>query len=73
MPVLSVLQVLFSFLSFTQHSLWHLASMQNLRQRIATLETERNAQRCTISWRFTSNDARDKLHDLYPVINNQLD
>ena len=49
------------------------ASMQDLRQRIATLEAERNAQRCTISWRFTSNDARDKLHDLYPVINNQLD
>lgn len=48
-------------------------SMQVLRQRIATLETERNTQRCTISWRFTSNDARDKLHDLYPVVNNNLD
>ena len=49
------------------------ANMPDLRQRIATLEAERNAQRSTISWRFTSNDARDKLHDLYPVINNQLD
>ena len=49
------------------------ASMQDLRQRIATLEDLRNAQRCTISWRFTSHDARDKLHDLYPVVNNQLD
>lgn len=48
-------------------------SMQHLRQRMSSLETERNAQRCTISWRFTSNEARDKLHDLYPVINNQLD
>ena len=48
-------------------------SMQVLRQRIATLEAERNAQRCTISWRFTSCDARDKLHDLYPAVNNQLD
>src|SRR5256714_129586 len=48
-------------------------SMQDLRQRIAILEAERNAQRSTISWRFTSNDARDKLHDLYPVVNNQLD
>jgi hypothetical protein len=48
-------------------------SMQELRQRIATLEAERNAQRCTISWRFTSNDARDKLHDLYPIVNNNLD
>jgi DDE superfamily endonuclease len=49
------------------------ANMQDLRQRIATLEAERNAQRCTISWHFTSNDARDKLHDLYPVVNNHLD
>ena len=49
------------------------ASMQDLRQRIAKLEAKRNAQRCTISWRFTSRDARDKLHDLYPVVNNQLD
>ena len=48
-------------------------SMQELRQRIATLEAERNAQRCTISWRFTSHDARDKLHDLYPLVNNHLD
>jgi hypothetical protein len=48
-------------------------NMQVLRQRITTLEAERNAQRCTISWRFTSHDARDKLHDLYPVVNNNLD
>lgn len=47
-------------------------SMQDLRQRIALLEAERNTQRCTISWRFTSNDARDKLHDLYPVVKNNL-
>ena len=49
------------------------ASMQDLRQRIATLEAERNTQRCTISWRFTSNDARDTLHDLYPIVKNILD
>ena len=49
------------------------ASMQDLRQRIAVLEPERNAQRCSISWRFTSNDARDKLHDLYPIVKNNLD
>jgi len=48
-------------------------SMQDLRQRIATLEAERNAKLCTISWRFTSNDARSKLHNLYPVVNNNLD
>ncbi len=48
-------------------------NMQVLRERIATLEAERNAHRCTISWRFTSNDARVKLHDLYPIVNNNLD
>jgi DDE superfamily endonuclease len=48
-------------------------SMSALYTRIAALEEERNAQRCTISWRFTSNDARIKLHDLYPPINHHLD
>ena len=47
--------------------------MQVLRERIAALEAERNTHRCTISWRFTSNDARVKLHDLYPDIKNNLD
>jgi hypothetical protein len=48
-------------------------SMHGLRQRTATLETDRNAQRCTISWRFTSTDARDKLHHLYPVVTHKAD
>jgi DDE superfamily endonuclease len=48
-------------------------SMQVLRERIAALEAERNAHRCTISWRFTARDARVKLHDLYPTVNNNLD
>ena len=49
------------------------ASMQDLRQRIAILETERNTQRCTISWRFTCTDARVKLHHLYPTVNHEGD
>ena len=48
------------------------ASMQDLRQRIATLEAQSNAQRCTISWRFTFHDARDKLHDLNPIVKDNL-
>jgi hypothetical protein len=48
-------------------------NMQVLRERIAALEAERNMQRCTISWRFSSQDARVKLHDLYPTIKNKLD
>lgn len=49
------------------------ASMQDLRQRIATLEAERNAQYRTISWRFTSHDERSKLHHLYPTARNTLE
>ncbi|GHO57508.1 hypothetical protein KSB_59830 [Ktedonobacter robiniae] len=48
-------------------------SLTELRQRMAALEAERNALRCTISWQFTCNHARVKLQDLYPVINNNLD
>ena len=59
---------------FARGCLWRrVASLQDLRQRIATLEAERNAQHCTISWRFTSRDARVKLHDLYPKVKNNLD
>ena len=38
-----------------------------LERRVATLEAERNAARCTIHWQFTSRHARTKLADLYPV------
>ncbi len=57
-----------------KHGSWlNMAEIEISRERITALEAERNALRCTISWRFTSNDARDKLHDLYPVVNNNLD
>jgi hypothetical protein len=36
------------------------------RREVATWEAERNAARATIDWRFTTADARLKLHDLYP-------
>jgi hypothetical protein len=39
-----------------------------LRQRIAALETERNATRATINWRFTTGDARVRLARLYPAL-----
>jgi hypothetical protein len=44
------------------------ASLQDLRQRFGTLEAQRNTQHRTISWRFTSHDARVKLSDLYPAV-----
>ena len=44
-----------------------------LERRVVALETERNAALCTIHWQFTSQDARTKLTDLYPVIQTQVD
>jgi hypothetical protein len=41
--------------------------LQTLARRVHTLEAERNAARCTIRWQFTSQAARSKLSDLYPV------
>lgn len=46
-------------------------SMGQLRTRINETELERNRQQCTISWQFTTNDARDKLHHLYPDLNSK--
>ena len=38
-----------------------------LRQRVDALEGERNAAHATIHWQFTSQQARTKLADLYPI------
>ena len=38
-----------------------------LRREIGALERERNAAQATITWRFTAQDARRKLHRLYPA------
>ena len=37
-----------------------------LRQEVRALVRERNVARATINWRFNSQDARVKLHRLYP-------
>lgn len=39
---------------------------QTLKQEVVALEAERNATEATVNWRFTSRDARIKLHKLYP-------
>jgi hypothetical protein len=39
---------------------------KTLKQLVQALEDERNAVQATIDWRFTSQDARIKLHRLYP-------
>ncbi len=37
-----------------------------LRREVQALERERNAAQAAINWRFTAQDARRKLHRLYP-------
>lgn len=38
-----------------------------LARRVAALEAARNRERRTITWSFTTQDARTKLHRLYPA------
>jgi hypothetical protein len=47
--------------------------LATLCQRSAALEAERNAQRRTITWQFTTTDARTTLHDLYPAVQTKVD
>lgn len=47
--------------------------LATLCQRSASLEVERNAARRTITWQFTTADARTKLHDLYPTVQTKVD
>ena len=37
-----------------------------LKREVASLELERNEAQAVINWRFTTEDARSKLHRLYP-------
>ncbi len=41
---------------------------ETLRTEVAAWETERNASNATVTWRFTTADARIKLKHLYPSI-----
>jgi hypothetical protein len=41
-------------------------SVDQLWQRIGAVGTDRNARQCRIHWRFTTEEARVKLHNLYP-------
>lgn len=40
-----------------------------LMDKVAAWQNRRNAGRSTVHWRFTTEDARIKLHRLYPTIN----
>ena len=41
-----------------------------LQRQITAYETERNAAGVTINWRFSTHDARNKLHRFYPCPTN---
>ena len=43
-----------------------LSGEEALRREVDALVMERNAARATINWRFKTQDARSKLHRLYP-------
>jgi hypothetical protein len=43
---------------------------QTLQRQARVLEEQRNATQATVNWRFTSQDARVKLHRLYPSISD---
>jgi len=46
----------------------HTPDESALRRQVETWERERNQRRMVINWRFTTADARIKLHRLYPQI-----
>ena len=43
---------------------------ETLKREITALEAQRNQARATIDWRFSTKDARVKLHHLYPSVSN---
>jgi hypothetical protein len=43
-------------------------TLQEIQERIATWQERRNHKQATLSWRFTTADARIKLKRLYPSI-----
>jgi len=43
-----------------------LANTQRVRQQVAAWESERNQANATVTWRFTTQHARERLQRLYP-------
>ena len=43
---------------------------ETLKREIAALETERNQAEATINWRFSTNDAHNKLQRIYPSVSD---
>jgi len=49
------------------------SDLATLERRVHALETERNEAHCSIHWQFSSQNARTKLADLYPVTQTKVD
>ena len=49
-----------------------IADEETLKAHIQIMEQQRNQHRASIDWRFSTVDARIKLHHLYPA-NNKVD
>jgi hypothetical protein len=45
-----------------------IGSPEELQKELAAWQAERNANRAAVSWRFTTSDARVRLHRLYPQL-----
>jgi hypothetical protein len=43
-------------------------TLEKLTRELGAWQVERNQNRKTVKWQFNSDDARIKLHGLYPVI-----
>ncbi len=41
-------------------------NVETLTREVAAWETQRNAAKAKVNWRFTTNDARIRLKKLYP-------
>ena len=46
-------------------------TVEQLEEEVAAWEQERNHKKATVEWRFTSQNARDKLTRLYPVLEQE--
>ena len=47
-----------------------IGDQDTLEREVLACVKERNEQRATVQWRFTKNDARDKLKRFYPIRQN---
>jgi transposase len=46
----------------------YIATKEEMIERVAAWQADRNAQQSTVNWQFTTQDARVRLKRLYPVI-----